>query len=209
MKNLRCTVRPGQRNHITVATGTAGGLVKLHQPNTPEEAKQLYSDSNRILHLYVHPPAEDASSLKVSLHTEDGHISLEMRSALQATEEYPYQSPANPATKGCETRPALTDEEARTLTNEELVRRGYSPRPILPSDQICSYWLRAVKQSMTRLEPITIPRRTTRRKHPRTMTPRTAAVLAITESPNWCDIETRATATGYQFMGYGPCPRCL
>ena len=75
MKNLRCTVRPSQRNHITIATGTAGGLVKLHQPDASEEAKQLYADSNGILHLYVHPPAEDESSLKsVSAYRGWPHI---------------------------------------------------------------------------------------------------------------------------------------
>jgi hypothetical protein len=53
---------------------------------------------------------------------------------------------------------------------------------------------------MARLEPITVPRRTTRRKHPRTVTPRTAQAFAISESSNWSGIETREGVTRYQFV---------
>jgi hypothetical protein len=64
------------RAEPTVATGTSGGLVKVHHHNAPEEARQLYAASNGMPHLYVQPPAEAESLLKVSLQTEHGHISL-------------------------------------------------------------------------------------------------------------------------------------
>lgn len=136
------TLRPTMlraRATTSLPTGSAGCCSKLRHHESTIEPKELYADYFGILHLYVQPPSEIGRSIKLDTQLEDRMIALEQPSQDEETAECPFNQLIRPDTESCKQPPGLSNEEAQSLSDEERVRLGYSPRPILPNDTISEH----------------------------------------------------------------------
>jgi hypothetical protein len=89
--------------------------------------------------------------------TESGKVvryPLHLRAASSPTEDMPAPSSVVPAPKGSRVLPALTEEEAQQLSDEELLGRGYLPRPdAVSSPDEYAVWRDRVSRPMTLIPP--------------------------------------------------------
>lgn len=206
MDSLRYTVLPEKFNWITLQTNSPGARIIQHH-ETLKEPVVLYADADGVVHLHVYPPSVSPDScIRLTLEGADSSVCLELRACAEETQDYPFHKPVGRSVRNGTVRPALTDEEVTTLSNEELVRRGYSPRPILKDGTISASWLKAVKSPSTRVEPLISPRKSQRCKKtlssasdPSAIKVTDAPAIPVVTSPNWCGIEVR-NRSGYDFI---------
>lgn len=200
MAILQYTVLPGQRNAMTIPTGRPGGTFVHHHESTKEPI-QFYADSDGFLPLHVYPPMNGSLHfMDLTLTGEDTTVVLKLRSSSEETDEFPFHQVVDHKDRKGRLRPALTLEEAMNLSNHDLVRRGYRPRPILEGGQVCEQWLKAVQTPMRHLEPISIPRRTIRHKELRIESNADTEFPAYITSPNWCGIDVRSSSGRYDYI---------
>jgi hypothetical protein len=156
---LRYTVMPGISTPIFVKT-LPGATCRLREADKPEASPslKLFADDEGIICFHVRPSIETEQVARFVIDSEvtGGSIRrpLELRANRKETSEMPFPARERPPRQGgVSVRPALMVEEALRLSNNELLQRGYPPRPDAKSGEPFRTWLRIVSVPATRVEP--------------------------------------------------------
>jgi len=156
---FRHTVRPGIRTPLFLKTvPEATCLLRRPEDTDPERGLKYFADDDGIICVHVRPSveAEDVAKFVIEC-SADGRVThhpLELRASQKDTPEMPFPARQRPAREKRGTiRPALSEEEALRLSQEELRERGYPPRPHLEAFAPFKTWLRSVSVPMTMVEP--------------------------------------------------------
>jgi hypothetical protein len=156
---LRLTVAPHASSRIAMKT-LPKALCLLHADgdSDPSHSFKLFSDDDGMIHFNVNPAqeSEEVAAFAVDC-TADGQtrtFGLELRAQTTASADMP--APAAEVRTPQESdviRPALTQEEALQLSDEELMKREYPMRPN-PTKAPGAYatWLRAVTKAARRVD---------------------------------------------------------
>src|SRR6266567_3531745 len=163
---IRYTVRPGIASQIVLKTLPRAVCI-LHQEGEPDpkHSLRLHADQDGMIHFYVHPSGESEDPIKVVIECEgNGEVTrylLELRASSQPTPAFPALAPQGPTPhrKGASIRPGLSEDEMLHLPDEELLNRGYPPRPA-PEEMPEAFhaWRRVVSVPATMFEPQLVPR---------------------------------------------------
>src|SRR4029077_3262390 len=79
---------------------------------------------------------------------------IHLRTGSSPTEDMPAPDASMPTPRGAQVLAALTEETARQLSDSEVIRLGYPPRPdATQAPALYSAWLDVVCRPMTLLPP--------------------------------------------------------
>lgn len=182
LPNARCTVRAD-------ADGLSPSLL-------------AYADPDGFVELHVRPSGEHESPARVTVEADaEGETAqhvLELRPSREPTEQMPSPPAAGARWRppaGAQVRPALSLDESLGLADDELLQRGYPPRPdaeLAPS--AFNTWRRTVSAPITFVEPRTVSRPDiTHAGRARVSNPPESA-------PNWSGFELRGAAGTYDWV---------
>jgi hypothetical protein len=151
----RFTIPPDVPTPVVVQT-QPDAACELHPAGTndPSQAMKLYGNMEGYVRFHFTPKQDspdvrlqlDCTSTAVTVHPLYLHI------ADAPADGMPAPDSVVPAPKGSKVRPGLTDEAARQFSDDEILARGYPPRPD-PSEAPADYakWLANVAQPVTML----------------------------------------------------------
>jgi hypothetical protein len=198
---LRYTVVP-EKDTLITAQVSPDTVCKLHLDAADEEQHlKLYADADGIVRVHVHPHAPCDEIVEFMLETEEGvQYRLCLRAAHEPSAQHPFHVPIQVSQEGARVRPALTVHEAETLSNEELVSRGYSPRPKIQSVRgTPDAWLRSVTTPYTWVNPRTVARPDRGRGYAmrRGNDNNSSGTTLVASTPNWSGFELDAPAGSF------------
>ena len=132
----------------------------LRRPEDPDPGAGLKfsADADGIICLHVRPPGatEDVAKFVIECRA-DGHVThypLELRSGWNETQEMPFPEQQRPARKESGTiRPALSEVQMQSLSQQELLERGYPPRPDPEASGPHNAWRSLVSAPITMVKP--------------------------------------------------------
>ena len=160
--------RIGPEKHFTVPPHAVNRVVLQTEPeaacnlhvagdNDPAKTMTLYANIEGYVQFHFTPNEETedvplqldcATAGAVSTHPVHLHIGS------SPTADMPAPMTSIPAPKGSRVLPALTDESARQLSDQEIVALGYSPRPDpAESPEAYTKWLETYSRPITMLPP--------------------------------------------------------
>jgi hypothetical protein len=143
-----------------------GAVCLIGEEGASENARKLkaFADEEGQLRLHIRPLAASDVPVRLVVESEAGgkvlRTSLELRAGSEPTPDMPAPSPVvhKRDREGAHVRPALSEEESLRLTSEELLQRGYPPRPELRQAPLAfSRWQRMVSRAAVFVEPKTVP----------------------------------------------------
>jgi len=115
---------------------------------------RIYANGDGYFRFHATPRQETAEGDHMQIDcTSDGKVTtyrLHLRASDAPTPDMPAPQTVMPPPSGSKVLPALTDSEAQLLSREELLARGYPPRPdaaALPDSYL--KWLKAVSRPIT------------------------------------------------------------
>jgi hypothetical protein len=163
---IRYTIPPFIYSQIVLKT-LPGGICKLYREDEKdsEQHLKLFADQSGNINFHVRPSSASEEVARIIIESEANnkvisHV-IELRPSLKPTPEMPF--PTAELTKPRKTRtsirPALSEKQMLNLSDEELAKRRYPPRP--SSDQTSkafNNWRRAVSTPAVYLKPQTIAR---------------------------------------------------
>jgi len=130
--------------------------------NDPSHTMRLYGNIEGYVQFHFTPNQDiQDAHLQLDCTTPDAVTThpLHLRIAASPTEDMPAPERFVPAPKGSKILPALTDEAARQLSDEDLIAQGYPPRPnAMESPEAYVKWLDRVSRSITLLPPHSVSR---------------------------------------------------
>jgi hypothetical protein len=130
----------------------------LHTVGASDVAHSLRIDANADGYFKFHvTPRQDAAAddhMQIDC-TSDGKVTtylLQVRASDAPTADMPAPLTTMPPPSGSKVLPALTESEAQSVSREELLARGYPPRPdsVASPDKYLK-WRKAVSRSVTLL----------------------------------------------------------
>jgi hypothetical protein len=152
--------------HFTVAPHALSPVVFQTEPdaacdlhlagvNDPAQTMKLYANIEGYVQFHF-TPAEDAQDVQLQLDcaTADAVTThpVHLRIGSSPTADMPASETSFPAPKGSTVLAALTDESARQLSDQEILARGYSPRPdATGSREAYALWLATFSRPITML----------------------------------------------------------
>jgi len=150
------TVSPRVATPIVLRT-LPDAACDLHAVGVADAAHslRLYANGDGYFKFNVTPRQEspgDGDHIQIDC-TSDGNVTthrLHVRAGDEPTPDMPAPETAMPAPSGSKVLPPLTDSEAQVLSREQLLARGYPPRPdvaALPESYL--KWLKAVSRPIT------------------------------------------------------------
>lgn len=163
---VRYTVPPHMSSQIVMKT-LPGAACTLHREDETDPARsfKLYADQDGIICFHVRPSAESGEVARIVIDSEANgevmHHLLELRPTLKPTQDMPAPDLRRPKPRRTRAsmRPALSEKEILNLSDEELAKRRYPPRPGTDqASQAYNNWRRAVSTPATYLKPQTILR---------------------------------------------------
>jgi hypothetical protein len=130
--------------------------------NNPSQSMRFYGNSEGYVRFHF-TPLEDVQDAYLQLDCTAGGVvtthPVHLRVAASPTVDMPAPARSIPAPAGSTIRPALTDEAAELLSDEDIIARGYPPRPnATESPDAYANWLHGVSHSMTVLPPHAVSR---------------------------------------------------
>lgn len=172
-----------------VCTISPAWILDHHQPI------ELHADSLGIIRLQVRPSRELDEAIGFFIDCEaDGKTTrhqLHLWPSFKPTEHMPMPDDDVKAHHGPDMRPGLSEAEMTSMTDRDLLERGYPRRPSRREvPWAFSSWCNIVENPMTVVEPALMERKDTRA--PKAIRHATGAV-----TPNWCGF-------GRQLFGRGP-----
>jgi hypothetical protein len=149
------TISPRAATPIVLKT-LPDAACDLHTVGVTDAAHSLriYANGDGYFKVHVTPRQESAEGELIQIDcTSDGKVTtylLHVRASDTPTPDMPAPETSMPLPNGSKVLPALTDNEAQSLSGEELLARGYPPRPdaaALPDNYM--KWLKAVSRPIT------------------------------------------------------------
>jgi hypothetical protein len=165
LEPVRYTLRPGLTTQIAISV-LPGAVCLIGEEGASEDARKLkaFADEEGQLRLHVRPLAASDVPIRLVVESEAGgrvlRTSLELRADSEPTPDMPAPPPvvSKRHREGAHVRPALSEEESLRLTNDELLQRGYPPRPDPRQAPLAfSRWQKMVSRPATFVEPKTVP----------------------------------------------------
>jgi len=155
---VRLTIPPKAATPIALAT-LPNATCSLHPEGDTTQSVKLFADEEGTVRFHVSPSAESDMAVPMMVDCEADGVAQTFPLALRpnSTPTADMPAPAAEVRKprpGAFVRPALTGDEAATLSDEELAARGYRRRPD-PKDSPKAHaaWSKAVTQPMTFVPP--------------------------------------------------------
>jgi hypothetical protein len=186
------TVVPGFATEIQIKT-MADAVCALH-PEDPKNGKQmlkLVADDEGMIRFYVRSASESEQFAGFVAECEAGgkvmahHIELRAATAPNLSFPAPATSDPNLARQKGIVQPALEGDDLVLLSERELIRRGYPPRPdpqLAPTAYAA--WRRAVSTPSIRVTPHTVPGSNAHNPSEIMQAPNMG--IGNTTSSNWC-----------------------
>ena len=152
------TVAPHALNRVVLQTEPEAACdLHVAGDNDPAKTMKLYANIEGYVQFHLTPNEETedvplqldcATAGAVTTHPVHLHIGS------SPTPDMPAPMTSIPASKGSRVLPALTDESARQLSDQEIVALGYSPRPDpAESPEAYTKWLETYSRPITMLPP--------------------------------------------------------
>jgi Peptidase A4 family len=157
------TIAPNAQTPIVLKT-KPDAPCDLHAEGVSDKAQTLRVYANGDGYLKIHASArEESQEVRVQLDcTENGRVvryPLHLRAGSSPTDDLPAPRIVVPTPKGSRVLPALTEEEAQQLSDEELFGRGYLPRPdAVSSPNEYAVWRDRVSRPITLIPPHSVSR---------------------------------------------------
>ena len=160
----RFTVAPNVSSLVVIKVLPKGTCVLHAEGSTdPQQSLRLFADDDGFVRFYVKPQQESdqLSQFQIDCEAEgtSRQFPLQLRSSSSPTPDMPSPSsqPLLPAA-GAQIRPALSLDDANNLPTEELLRRGYPPRPDSnQAPQTFATWSKAVTKPARLVPPRLVP----------------------------------------------------
>ncbi len=160
--------QPGARvapeKHFTIPPGIQTPVVLQTEPDAACDlhAKGV-NDSSHTMRLYANMEGYVRFHFTPNQDIQDAYLQLDcttqqavtthplhLRIDASPTADMPAPEASVPAPAGSKVRPALTDEAARQLSDEEVIAQGYPPRPnAAESPEAYAKWLDRASRPMT------------------------------------------------------------
>lgn len=185
---------------FTVAPHVQTPLVLKTQPDAacdlhpagvsdPAQTMRLYANSEGYVRVHV-LAKQESQDVQVQLDCGGAVYPLHLHAASSPTADMPAPQTSVPAPQGSQVLPALTEEAAQHLTDQDLMRLGYPSRPdAAASPNRRAKWLDLVSRPITQLPPHVVSRADISHL---------ARVEAGTEtSGNWSGLEARGPKRSY------------
>ena len=157
------TIPPGIQTPVVLKT-EPDAACDLHATglNDPSHTMKLYANIEGYVrfHFTPNPDIQDAF-LQLDCTTQQAVTThpLHLRIDASPTADMPAPEASVPAPAGSKVRPALTDEAARQLSDEDIIAQGYAPRPnAAESPEAYAKWFDRVSRPMTILPPHSVKR---------------------------------------------------
>jgi hypothetical protein len=198
---VRLTIAPGAESPVSMLTFPDAACT-LHPEGASDDANsmKLYADAEGSVRIHVKANRTSSENERFALdcaaNSEIFRFPLELRAASAPTLDMPSPQASPVATpKGAYVRPALAGEEARQLSDEQVLKRGYPPRPdAAKSPKVYAAWLKVVSKPAT-----FIPARTV--SVPGISHERRSRVRPDVESSsNWCGYELQGSGRTYDLV---------
>jgi Peptidase A4 family len=127
------------------------------------DTMKLYANADGYVRVHVSARQESQEDARMQLDcAAAGTVTtypLHLRAGSSPTEDMPAPQSAMPTPRGSRVLPALTEEDARLLSDEELLGRGYLPRPdAVSSPDKYAVWLDLVSRPITLIPPHSVSR---------------------------------------------------
>ena len=159
---IRYTIAPDVESLIILKT-LPNSICFLHREDddsTSDYILKLYADQDGIIRFHVRSDIEAEYIMKFIIKCENDNKSirypLELRSTFKATNEMPFPVNDTPKSSPNDThiRPAISEQEILNLSDEELLERGFPPRPDpSTSPEAFDTWKKVVSIPMTIVKP--------------------------------------------------------
>ena len=152
------TIPPNVQTPIVLKT-KPDAPCDLHAEGVSDKAQTLRFYANGDGYLKIHATAkQESQEARVQLDcTENGKVvryPLHLLAGSSPTDEMPAPRTVMPVPKGSRFLPALTEKEAQQLSDDELLGRGYLPRPdAVSSPDEYALWLDRISRPITLTPP--------------------------------------------------------
>jgi hypothetical protein len=169
----RPVARVAPERHFTIPPDIPTSVVLMTEPdaacdlhtagvNDPSHTMRLYGNIEGYVQFHFTPNQDiQDAHLQLDCTTQEAVTThpLHLRIAASPTEDMPAPERSVPAPRGSKILPALTDEAARQLSDEDIIAQGYAPRPnATESPEAYVKWLDRVSRSITLLPPHSVSR---------------------------------------------------
>jgi len=200
----------GEAARFTVAPNTSSRIVMQALPkstcilhaegdNDPTHSFKTFADDQGKIRFHVNPSSESDSAAQFAVDCTVGAKSatfaLELRPNSVPTVEMPAPTPEFRAPQaGDVVRPALSKAQARQLSDDELVKRGYPVRPNAgQAPDAYATWIKAVTQASRFVNSRQVARDEVRHVQPMSASNRE-------NSNNWSGFELRGSNGSYDLV---------
>jgi hypothetical protein len=149
------TVAPNVSTPIVLKT-QPDAVCDLHGEGAGEDTQTMKFYANGEGYVKVHARVrEESQEVRAELDCANAQGSvtrypLHLRASSSPTSDMPSPRSVMPAAKGSRVQPALSEAEAQQLSDDELMSRGYPPRPDSP-DAYAS-WLQVVTRASIQVD---------------------------------------------------------
>jgi hypothetical protein len=180
---------------------------------------KLYANSEGYLLVHVNArqdAQEEVEDVRVKLDCAADQVvtyPLHLRVGASPTAEMPAPERTVPMPKNARILPALTDADARQLSDSDLIKLGYPPRPPAASPNNYAQWLQLVSRPITLLPPDSVSRPDiSHSKGGVQAGPSLGCLPGLpcarpSTSPSWSGLEAKAAnGTYYSVQGYWQVP---
>jgi Peptidase A4 family len=154
------TVAPQMDSAITMkALASSTCVLSAQGSSDAKQSLRVFADDNGVVRFHVHPAAESEEVARFQVDCEaNGKINrfpLELRASSSPTEDMPAPAAEAPRAKpGSSVLPELTEEQAASLSRQELLQRGDPPRPDAEQNpEAFARWLKVVTKPATFVPP--------------------------------------------------------
>jgi len=184
------TVPPNVQTPVVLRT-RPDAVCELHAAGDgSSHPLKVYANSEGYLQLQVAMKQESQEDSRVQLDCAAGNeritYPIRLRASSSPTDDMPAPKRVVPVPKGSRLLPALGDEEARQLSEDELLARGYTPRPDPDAEpEGYAVWLKSVSK------PIMLV--------PAQRVSRTDVRASVETTANWSGLEAHASK-GHTWM---------
>jgi len=172
--------------------------------NDPAKTMTLYANIEGYVQFHF-IPNEEAEDVPLQLDCATANavtthpVHLHIGSA--PTADMPAPMTSIPAPKGSRVLPALTDESARQLSDQEIVAVGYSPRPDpAESPEAYTRWLETYSRPITMLPPQSVRQTAIRHTQP-------SVEAGFLSNSHWSGYVAQSAPSSYiRVNGWWPVP---
>jgi hypothetical protein len=156
----------------------------------PAHSMRLFADAEGYVRFHARPK-QNGQEARVQLDCGAAVYPLHLRSSASPTADMPAPLTSVPIPKGAKVLPALTEEAAQQLSDNEVLGQGYPPRPdAAASPDNYAKWLDLVSRPITLLPSHPVSRSN--------ISHGPGSIQAGIELlPNWSGFEARGSAGSY------------